>query len=347
MSNRICLVTGIGGLVGSQCASYFKDKFNQVIGIDNNGRAEFFGESASVQSTLESLKGIIVWNTDISNRYDVEEIFDAHGSEIDLIIHTAAQPSHDWAASNPHRDFEVNALGTLNLLEAYRKYCPNAVFIFTSTNKVYGDRPNLGHFDELETRYEPSGYKWRWSVEIDETMSIDQSTHSLFGVSKASADLMVQEYGKYFGLMTGVFRGGCLTGPGHKGAEQHGFLNYLVKCIVQEKPYTIYGYQGKQVRDIIHSYDVVRAFDEFYKVPRMGEVYNIGGGRHSNCSVGEAISLIEHRTGKTAMVTYSDQARKGDHRWYITDMTKFKSHYPNWNYNYTLEQIIDEIIKSI
>lgn len=362
----ICLITGAGGLIGSEAVKYFCGKFDWVIGIDNNGRKEFFGEEASVKDSIDHLYGwsdnIVIHNSDITDRYAMEDLFQSYKDEIKLIIHTAAQPSHDWAASNPHRDFEVNALGTLNLLEAYRKYCPEAVFIFTSTNKVYGDRPNIllnqdtegyyGGGGEKAKRYEvyksnrhgEGGYKLFEG--FNEDWSVDQSTHSLFGVSKIAADLLTQEYGRYFGLKTGVFRGGCLTGPGHKGSEQHGFLSYLVKCIKNERPYTIYGYQGKQVRDNIHSKDVCRIFEQFYNAPRAGEVYNIGGSRHSNCSILEAIVLIEGRVGKKAIVNYVDEPRKGDHQWYITDMSKFKSHYPSWDYTYTLEQIIDEIIQS-
>jgi CDP-paratose 2-epimerase len=357
MSKSICIVTGASGLIGSECMRYFADKFDIISGIDNDGRKEFFGKDASTINTFIDLEDTItnsdMSSIDISNRDDVDGHFKwfSEDGDIQLIIHTAAQPSHDWATYNPHRDFEVNALGTLNLLEAYRKYCPKATFIFTSTNKVYGDRPNLIPLEELGSRYE---YDSEWIPGepnyvngIDEKMSIDQSTHSLFGCSKAAADLYVQEYGRYFNLNTGVFRGGCLTGPGHQGAEQHGFLSYLVKCIKYDKPYTIYGYNGLQVRDIIHSYDVATIFDHFRKAPRPGEVYNIGGGRFSNCSVKEAIVIIEKKLKKKAIVSYSDEARKGDHIWYVTDMTKFKSHYPTWNYKYTLDEIIDQIIKSV
>lgn len=351
MRPKVCVITGAGGLIGSECVKYFAPKFDRIAMIDNDSRKEFFGESASVKSvltTLDAEENNKLIAIDISNRRHVEQVFQAitEGSDIELIIHCAAQPSHDWAASNPHRDFEVNALGTLNLLEAYRQYAPKAVFIFTSTNKVYGDTPNLRYFTEFETRYEPSGTGVGWKMEIKEDFSIDQSLHSLFGVSKAAADLMVQEYGRYFGLKTGVFRGGCLTGPAHQGAELHGFLSYLVKCIVHGKTYNIYGYKGKQVRDCIHSYDVARAFDEFYKNPHPGRVYNIGGGRHSNISILEAIKLIEDRTGKSAIISMHETPRLGDHQWYITDMSKFKQDYPEWDYTYTMEQIIDEIIKT-
>lgn len=353
MRNRVAVITGSGGLIGSESVKYFSSKFDKIAMIDNNSRAEFFGEEASVTSVLDELQqnpNHKLISIDISNRNLVETSFQAitDVADIELIIHCAAQPSHDWAASNPHRDFEVNALGTLNLLEAYRQYCPRAVFIFMSTNKVYGDSPNRGYFDELETRYEPAWYK-HWHddrVSINESQPIDNSLHSLFGVSKASADLMVQEYGKYFGLKTGVFRGGCLTGPAHKGAQLHGFLSYLVKCIKNEKEYIIIGFGGKQVRDQIHSMDVCRAFDEYYRNPKQGEVYNLGGGRHSNCSVLEAIDIIERKTGKKAIIHKVDEPRRGDHQWYISDMSKFMKDYPTWNYTYTLEQIIDEIIKT-
>lgn len=348
---RTCIITGGGGLIGSEAVKYFSPKFDRIALIDNNARAEFFGPEASVKSTIDELdKSDVVRSIwiDIANRTEVETTFKAISevADIELVIHCAAQPSHDWAASNPYRDFEVNAMGTLNLLESCRQFSPQAIFIFMSTNKVYGDSPNRGNWDELETRYEPAGYKWNWSVEIDEKQPIDQSLHSLFGVSKASADLMTQEYGRYFGMKTGVFRGGCLTGPAHKGAQLHGFLSYLVKCIVHEKEYTVIGYKGKQVRDQIHSKDVCQAFDLFYRNPKPGAVYNIGGGRHSNCSVLEAIDIVERKTGKKANVSFEDTPRRGDHQWYITDMSSFRRDYPEFEYTYTLDQIIDELIQS-
>ena len=260
----------------------------------------------------------------------------------DLVIHCAAQPSHDWAAREPLTDFEINAYGTLILLECFRKYSPKGVFIFTSTNKVYGDLPNELPLVEKETRFEldPSHQYYNG---IDESMSIDQSKHSLFGASKASADLFVQEYGRYFGLNTACFRGGCLTGPAHSSAELHGFLAYLVKCIATGKKYSIYGYKGKQVRDNIHSYDLVNAFYHFYQNPRSGEVYNMGGSRHSNISMVEAISAIEQILGKKGDIEYSDFNRIGDHIWYISDVSKFQRHYPDWNYRYDISLILKEL----
>jgi CDP-paratose 2-epimerase len=364
---KIAIITGAAGLIGSECVRYFYDKFDLIHGIDNDSRGEFFGKEASVEKVIDSFTNGDYPNyrhalLDITNGEYIEDLFQYYGDQIELIIHTAAQPSHDWAATNPHRDFEVNALGTLNLLESYRKYCPKATFIFTSTNKVYGDRPNFLLNQDTEGFYGGGENLTRYEVEhckrghgdggyvlfegFNEDWPVDRCKHSLFGVSKLSADLMVQEYGLYFGLNTGVFRGGCLTGPGHRGAEQHGFLSYLIKCIKHGIPYTIYGYKGKQVRDLIHSYDVATIFDEFRKDPMPGEVYNIGGGRHSNCSIIEAICIIEHKLNKKAILRYSDEVRKGDHQWYITDMSKFKHHYPKWNYKYSLDDIIDQIIKS-
>jgi CDP-paratose 2-epimerase len=259
-------------------------------------------------------------------------------------VHTAAQPSHDWAAKEPHTDFEINANGTLVLLENFRRSSPNAVFIFTSTNKVYGDLPNKFKYIEKEKRYELDPQDSRYAEKgFDETLSIDQSKHSLFGASKAAADILCQEYGRYFSLKTGIFRGGCLTGPAHSGTELHGFLAYLVKCIAERKKYTIFGYKGKQVRDNIHSYDLVNAFDHFYKNPKCGEVYNIGGSRHSNVSLLEAIEKIENITGKKAVYQYSDKQRIGDHIWYISDVSKFKDHYPDWDYTYDADQILKEL----
>ena len=272
-------------------------------------------------------------------------MFSTHSSDISLIVHTAAQPSHDWAAKEPITDFTVNALGTLNLLECTRLFCPDATFIFTSTNKVYGDTPNNLPLVELDTRYELDA-SHKFYKGIDESMSIDQTKHSLFGVSKASADLMVQEYGRYFGMKTGVFRGGCLTGPSHAGAELHGFLSYLIKCFIRKKPYTIFGYNGKQVRDNIHSYDLVSAFHEFYLNPKIGEVYNIGGSRYSNISMLESIDKIASILGTKLDYTISEDNRIGDHIWYISDVTKFREHYPNWNYKYNIDSIISEMINS-
>lgn len=344
MKTKTALITGSAGLIGSEAVRYFSNKGFKVLGIDNDLRKYFFGLSASTSWNRNKLKREIEdythFNVDIRNEKKIEEIF--KNNKIDLIIHTAAQPSHDWAAKEPLTDFTINALGTLILLEAYRKFTPNAVFIYTSTNKVYGDNPNKLPVKELKTRYElPKNHKYY--IGVDENMSLDNNTHSIFGVSKTSADLMVQEYGRYFGLKTGAFRGGCLTGPAHSPAQLHGFLAYLVYCIVSGKEYTIFGYKGKQVRDNIHSYDVVNAFYHFYLNPKKGEAYNIGGSRHSNISVLEAIEKIEKILGKKAKVKYDSKNRIGDHIWYISDVSKFKKHYPNWDYTYTSDKILEEL----
>jgi len=342
---KAVLITGSAGLIGSEAVRFFAEKDFKVIGIDNDLRAYFFGKEASTLEVCKELKGTlkdkyIHCSVDIRNKEKVEEIFKTYS--FDVVIHTAAQPSHDWAAREPFTDFEVNANGTLNLLENFRKYSPQAVFIFTSTNKVYGDTPNRLPLIELDTRWELPG-DHHFYKGIDESMSIDHSLHSVFGASKAGADILVQEYGRYFGLKTASFRGGCLTGPLHQGAELHGFLAYLAKCVAKEKPYTVYGYKGKQVRDNIHSFDLVNAFWHFYKNPKYGEVYNIGGSRHSNVSVLEAVSYLEKILGKKASLAYSEQNRKGDHIWYISCVDKFRTHYPEWNYTYDIYKIIDEI----
>lgn len=342
------LITGSAGLIGSESVKFFARKGFEIHGIDNNMRQYFFGEEASTEWSKKRLKKDLKdqykhHQIDIRDFEKIEKIFKKN--DFDLIIHTAAQPSHDWAAKEPHTDFSVNATGTLNLLEGLRKYNPHAVFIFTSTNKVYGDRPNYLPLKELKTRYElPKTHKY--SIGINESMSIDNTKHSLFGASKVAADVLVQEYGKYFGLKTAIFRGGCLTGPAHSGTKLHGFLAYLIKCIAEGIPYTIMGYKGKQVRDNIHSYDLVNAFYHVYKKPRKGEVYNIGGSRHSNISILEAISKVESRLNKKAKVKYSKQNRIGDHIWYVSDVSKFKSHYPAWEYKYNGDQIIEEICSS-
>ena len=307
----------------------------------------FFGDEASTDWNRKLLeeqhKNYTHYSLDIRNFEDIEEIFKK--DVFDLIIHSAAQPSHDWAAREPITDFTVNANGTLNVLEAFRQYCPEAVFIFTSTNKVYGDLPNFLPLIELETRFEidPSH---QYKNGIDETMSIDQSKHSIFGASKVAADVLVQEYGRYFDLKTAIFRGGCLTGPSHSGTQLHGFLAYLVKCIAEDKPYTIFGYKGKQVRDNIHSADLISAFYEFYKAPRVAEVYNMGGSRHSNVSMKEAIDKTEKILGKKGKITYDEKNREGDHIWYVSDVDKFQKHYPTWKYQYDIDAILDEICAS-
>lgn len=334
---NIAIITGSAGLVGSECVRFFSDKLDLIVGIDNDQRAYFFGASTKENSELlkKEIPNYLQYDFDIRDIEKIREPFVLFGSHIKLIIHAAGQPSHDWAAKEPRTDFGVNANGTLNLLELTREYCPEAVFIFTSSNKAYGDTPNGLPYVENEKRYECSN-------PIDESMVIDDSTHSLMGVSKLAADLLCQEYGKYFGLNTGIFRAGCITGPAHCGATQHGFLSYLVRCAVLKQSYTIYGYKGKQVRDNIHSYDLATAFFEFYKNPKKGEVYNIGGGVHSNCSVLEAIEIIEQFTGKMDY-TVSDVERKGDHRWYVSDVSKFRRDYPEWHYKYSLADMIQQI----
>lgn len=344
---RVLIVTGSGGLIGSQSVKYFADKFDVVVGIDNDARSYFFGQEASThlstRKLLEDFPNFKSENVDIRDADKIFSIFDKYGSDIKLVIHTAAQPSHDWAAREPFTDFTINANGTLNMLEATRKYCEKAVFIFTSTNKVYGDTPNFLPLEELESRWEISETHPYFTHGIDEKMSIDQCKHSIFGASKVAADVMVQEYGKYFGMNTGIFRGGCLTGPNHAGAELHGFLSYLMKCCITGKQYTIFGYKGKQVRDNIHSYDLIQMFDAFYANPRQGEVYNAGGGRFSNCSMMEAITICEGITGNKMNYQYSNDNRIGDHIWYISDLTKFRAHYPTWQQKYNCEDILVQI----
>jgi len=341
------VITGSAGLVGSEAVHFFAQQGFQIVGIDNDMRSFYFGNSASTSWNRKLLqekygKQYRHFDVDIRDRDAIEAIFQEYGNDIKLVIHAAAQPSHDWAARDPHTDFSVNANGTLVLLEATRKFADSAVFIFTSTNKVYGDTPNRLPLEELETRWEISpGHPYESG--IDESMSIDDSKHSIFGASKVAADVLVQEYGKYFGMKTACFRGGCLTGPAHSGAELHGFLAYLVECTMTSKPYRIFGYKGKQVRDNIHSHDLISAFDQFYRNPRSGEVYNMGGSRHSNCSMLEAISLCEEITGKKLNYSYDASNRSGDHIWYISDVAKFQLHYPGWNYQYDLRAIVEEI----
>ena len=347
----VAIVTGSGGLIGSESVEFLAPGFDRIIGIDNNFRAFFFGEDASiawnVQRIRQSTPNYVHFEADIRDQDKIGELFAEYGSDIDLIIHAAAQPSHDWAAKDPILDFTVNANGTIILLEAMRTHCPNAVFIFTSTNKVYGDKPNDLPLVELDTRWELSPGHPFYECGVDESMSIDQSSHSLFGASKSAADLMVQEYGKYFGLRTGVFRGGCLTGPKHSGTMLHGFLSYLMKCAITGDHYTVFGYKGKQVRDNIHSWDLVNMFWHFYKSPGKGEVYNAGGGRFSNCSMQEAIQMCEEITGNKLNYSYSEKNRAGDHIWWISDVSKFKSHYPGWDWKYSLMDILVEIQESV
>lgn len=341
------LITGSAGLIGSESARFFSKKGFNIIGIDNNMRKVFFGEEASTEWNRKKLEsdvpGYIHYGEDIRDRAAMENIFKKHGDDIRLIIHTAAQPSHDWAARDPFTDFTVNANGTLTMLQTARQYCPKAVFIFTSTNKVYGDTPNTLPLVERETRWEVEESHPYYKDGIDESMSIDHTKHSLFGASKVAADILVQEYGRYFDMNTVCFRGGCLTGPGHSPTVLHGFLAYLMKCAIEDKHYDIFGYKGKQVRDNIHSYDLINAFWHYYRSPRPGEVYNMGGSRHSNCSMMEAIAMCEEITGKKMDVTYREANRIGDHIWWISDVGKFKAHYPDWNYKYDVKGILMDI----
>jgi CDP-paratose 2-epimerase len=350
---RRVIITGSAGLIGSEAACMFAARGFEVTGIDNDMRAHFFGPGASIadrRTQLESeLNHYRHANIDIRDAAAVSAVFTEAGQGpggIAAVVHTAAQPSHDWAARDPMTDFGVNALGTMNLLEATRKHCPEAAFIFTSTNKVYGDRPNDLPLIEQPTRWELDPSHIYAAHGIDETMSIDRTTHSVFGASKVAADVMVQEYGRYFGMNTVVFRGGCLTGPHHSGAQLHGFLSYLVQCAVTDRPYTIFGYKGKQVRDNIHAVDLVEMFWRYCEAPRPGEVYNAGGGRASNCSMLEAIAQCEALTGRKMRITYDDTNRVGDHIWYVSDTRKFAAHYPGWEITRGIEQIIGEIYES-
>jgi len=349
---NIAIISGSHGLIGSECVSFLADKMDLIIGIDNDQRAYFFGKEASTEwnkSVLENkYQNYKAYNFDIRDYSNLEKIFNEYGKDVKLVIHTAAQPSHDWAAKEPITDFTINANGTLNFLELSRLFCPSAIFIFTSTNKVYGDLPNYLPLVELEKRWEISESHPYFKNGIDENMSIDNSKHSLFGASKVAADVMVQEYGKYFDMKTAIFRGGCLTGPQHSGAQLHGFLSYLMKCAITGNEYTVFGYKGKQVRDNIHSWDLVNMFWHFYKSPKSGgQVYNAGGGRFSNCSMMEAIELCEEITGKKMNYKYADNNRIGDHIWYISDLSKFKEHYPQWNHQYSLEVTLSQIFENM
>ena len=344
----VAIVSGSAGLIGSEAAAFFAESRGlHVVGIDNDMRRRFFGEDASTANSLGRLRARLGkkythYDTDIRDQPGISKIMQRYGREISLVVHTAAQPSHDWAALEPSTDFTVNANGTAVMLEEAWRASPQAVFIFTSTNKVYGDTPNRLPLMEVETRWEidPSH---TYADGIREDMSIDSTLHSLFGASKVAADILVQEYGRYFGMRTACFRGGCLTGPNHAGTALHGFLAYLMKCAVTGHPYTVHGYQGKQVRDNIHSADLIAAFDAFFSSPRSGEVYNVGGGRDSNCSMMEAIKLCERITGRQIALTYSDKNRIGDHIWWISSNDRFKTQFPDWRIRRTVPSILSEI----
>lgn len=338
------LVTGSSGLIGSEAVMFFDQLGFRTYGADNNMRADFFGTKGDTTWNRKRLEETCTNFThhelDIRHRETVDALFSEN--QFDLILHAAAQPSHDLAAKRPFDDFDVNAVGTLNLLEACRKHCPDAVFIHMSTNKVYGDRPNKIKLKEHETRWDYDDP--RYVNGIPEDFPIDQSLHSLFGASKLAGDILAQEYGRYFGLSVGIFRGGCLTGPHHSGVELHGFLNYLVLVALGEGPYTIFGYKGKQVRDQIHSHDVINAFWHFAQDPKPGEVYNLGGGKENAASLIECVEIIERLSGKRPELTYTDQNRIGDHICYYSDLSKLRAHYPGWDLTYNIEEIIEEMI---
>jgi CDP-paratose 2-epimerase len=346
----LAIITGSAGLVGSEAAAFFAREGMDVVGIDNDMRRRFFGDEASTRWNRQRLEQELGasyrhYDVDIRDEAAINALFARHEGSIELVVHTAAQPSHDWAAREPLTDFSVNAGGTLHLLEATRRYAADAVFIFTSTNKVYGDTPNRLPLAERATRWEIDPAH-TYAGGIREDMSIDQSTHSLFGASKVAADVLVQEYGRYFGLRTACFRGGCLTGPSHSGAQLHGFLAYLMKCAVTYAPYVVLGYGGKQVRDNIHSADLIRAFHEFFMKPRVAAVYNIGGGRFSNCSLVEAIDLCAQIVGREVRWRYSHEHRTGDHKWWISDNSKFCRDYPSWQLEYDVPEILQEIYQA-
>jgi CDP-paratose 2-epimerase len=343
----IAVITGSAGLIGSEAARAFAALGMDVIGVDNDMRRVFFGDGASTAWNRQRLEADLGahythHDIDVRDRDGIDAIFAHAAGSIELVIHTAAQPSHDWAAREPFTDFDINAVGTLNVLDAARRYCPESPFIFTSTNKVYGDTPNRLPLVELETRWEiEPGHTYEPGIRED--MSIDTTLHSIFGASKVAADVMVQEYGRYFGMKTACFRGGTLTGPQHSATELHGFLGYVMRCTMTGTPYTVYGYKGKQVRDAIHSNDLINCFLAFHAAPRSGEVYNIGGGRFSNCSVLEAISMSEEIAARPMKWTYTDENRIGDHIWWIGDNGRFASHYPDWKLQHDCRAILTEM----
>jgi CDP-paratose 2-epimerase len=348
--SSVVVVTGSAGLIGSESVRHFAGLGMDVVGIDNDMRRYFFGADGSTKWNLERLEKEVGdrythHDIDIRDRDGLGKLFEGLGRNVGLVIHAAAQPSHDWAAREPFTDFDVNAVGTLNMLEATRRHCTDAPFIFTSTNKVYGDRPNSLPLIEQETRWElPADHPWYDG--ITEDMSIDQTLHSLFGVSKVAADVMVQEYGRYFDMPTAVFRGGTLTGPGHSAAELHGFLAYVMRCVMEQRLYHIYGYKGKMVRDAIHSHDLVSAFEAFFRAPRVAEVYNMGGGRYSNCSHIEAFQIASEITGLEARTDYVEANRVGDHQWWISSTARFEEHYPDWRLTYDVPAILREMYEA-
>lgn len=345
----VAVITGAAGLIGSEAASHFAGLGYEVVGIDNDMRKLFFGDDASTDWNRKSLESTLGSRyrhcaVDIRDVNAIDHLFAEYGKSISVVIHAAAQPSHDWAAQDPQTDFTVNANGTLSLLEATRNHAPDAAFLYTSTNKVYGDTPNRLPLHETATRWEiDAGHAYAGG--ISESMSVDQCLHSLFGCSKLAADVMVQEYGRYFGLHTACFRGGCLTGPNHSGTKLHGFLAYLMKCTVRRTQYTVYGYGGKQVRDNIHSADLVSAIEAFCRAPRIGEVYNMGGGSFSNCSMLEAIDICQELAGQELSWTYSPTNRMGDHIWWISDTSRFERHYPAWSIRYDVRAILQDILE--
>jgi len=346
----VALVTGSAGLIGSEAARHFAGLGLDVVGVDNDMRRYFFGDDGSTAWSLLRLTNDLDeayshFDTDIRDRDGLAQIFKKYGTDISVVIHAAGQPSHDWAAKEPYTDFDVNAVGTLNVLESTRQHCPEAAFIHCSTNKVYGDRPNQLPLRELETRYEiEPGHPYQSGIAED--MSIDGCLHSIFGVSKVAADVMTQEYGRYFGLRTANFRAGTMTGSAHSAAELHGYLAYLMRCVMEGRTYNLYGYKGKMVRDAIHSHDVLTAFEAFFRDPRSAEVYNLGGGRFCNASHIEAFRLAEEITGRESKINYIDQARVGDHQWWISSMAKFQSHYPGWRPRYDLPTILREMYEA-
>ncbi|MBW6435995.1 NAD-dependent epimerase/dehydratase family protein [Actinoplanes hulinensis] len=348
--SSVVVITGSAGLIGSEAVRHFAALGMDVVGVDNDMRGYFFGADGSTQWNLQRLVKEVGdrythHSVDIRDRDGLDKLFAGLGSNVGLVIHAAAQPSHDWAAREPFTDFDVNAVGTINMLEATRRHAIDAPFIFTSTNKVYGDTPNSLPLVELETRYElPEDHRWYGG--IDETMTIDNSMHSVFGASKVAADIMVQEYGRYFDMPTAVFRGGTLTGPGHSAAELHGFLAYVMRCVMEQRTYKIFGYKGKMVRDAIHSHDLITAFEAFHKAPRVAEIYNMGGGRFSNCSHIEAFKIASEITGLEARTEYVDQARQGDHQWWISGTGRFEEHYPDWKLTYDVPAILREIYEA-